>query len=182
LWTAICPISGSGLSPALSAFLPFQSLVTECSCRDQLLAPLPSSCGLKAPHPLCHVFLFSPLFIIQFFFFFQGQGSVCPGGYAVLSQGGCGNTAYCLFAHLLVCRMSPKQVWSWCLVAQEPSCFICVTWCGEILYGMGVQGVEALIPLGAFFCLVWLQHLSKVFDSQSSCCLFLHHSHHLDPL
>jgi hypothetical protein len=94
LWTAICPISGSGLSPALSAFLPFQSLVTECSCRDQLLAPLPSSCGLKAPHPLCHVFLFSPLFIIQFFFF--------SGPRVSLSRG--------------LCCFIPGGLWEYCLL------------------------------------------------------------------
>jgi hypothetical protein len=34
---------------------------------------------------------------------------------------------------------------------QNPSCFLSVTWYREALYGLGVQGVEALIPLGAFF-------------------------------
>jgi hypothetical protein len=41
--------------------------------------------------PPCCVFLYSYFFIIQFFFvcfvFLHGLGSVCPGGYAVLSQG-----------------------------------------------------------------------------------------------
>jgi hypothetical protein len=47
--------------------------------------------------------------------------------------------------------MFPKQVWSQCLVAQEPSCFLTVMWHGEALYGLGVQGVEVLIFLGDFF-------------------------------
>jgi hypothetical protein len=33
----------------------------------------------------------------------------------------------------------------------ELSCFLSVTWCAEALYGLGIQGVESLIPLGAFF-------------------------------
>jgi hypothetical protein len=47
--------------------------------------------------------------------------------------------------------MSPKQVWSQHLVTQELSYFRSVTWSGEALYGLGVQGVEVLILLGALF-------------------------------
>jgi hypothetical protein len=36
-------------------------------------------------------------------------------------------------------------------VVQEPSCFFSVMWHGEALYGLGVQGVEVLILLGALF-------------------------------
>jgi hypothetical protein len=36
-------------------------------------------------------------------------------------------------------------------VAQESSCFLGVTWHGEAWYGLGVQGVKTLIPVGAFF-------------------------------
>jgi hypothetical protein len=47
--------------------------------------PLPLLwCTQSTPPSLLHV-LFSSLFIIQFFF--VGHGSVCPGGYAGLSQG-----------------------------------------------------------------------------------------------
>jgi hypothetical protein len=74
----------------LSALLPFQSLFTESKQRDQLLAPLPFSSVFRAPQPLCCVFLFSFFFIIQVFLFvclfYVGQGSVCPEGYAGLSQ------------------------------------------------------------------------------------------------
>jgi hypothetical protein len=37
-------------------------------------------------------------------------------------------------------------------------------WCGEALYGLGVQGVRVLILLGVFFLPSLLQHLSKIFD------------------
>jgi hypothetical protein len=46
--------------------------------------------------------------------------------------------------------MSPKQVWSQHLAALEPSCFLSVTWHGEALYVLGVQGVKHLI-LSTFF-------------------------------
>jgi hypothetical protein len=36
-------------------------------------------------------------------------------------------------------------------MAWEPSCFLSVTWCGEALYGLGVQGVRDLLFLGDFF-------------------------------
>jgi hypothetical protein len=42
----------------LSAFLPFQSLFTESSLRDHLLAPPPFSGVISAPCPLCCMFLF----------------------------------------------------------------------------------------------------------------------------
>jgi hypothetical protein len=31
-----------------------------------------------------------------------------------------------------------------------------------------------------FFCQVWLQHLSKIFDLWRSCCLLLHSGRHVD--
>jgi hypothetical protein len=63
--------------PAVSP-LPFQSLFTERSHGDQLLALPPLSGALTAPCPLCCLFLFSSLFIVQMFFVVLG--SVCPGG------------------------------------------------------------------------------------------------------
>jgi hypothetical protein len=81
-----------------------------------VLALSPFSSVLIAPHSLCCELVFSSLFI-QVFFFFQGRGSVCPGCYAGLSQGCLGEYYMMLGAHLLVCWMSPKQVWSRHLVA-----------------------------------------------------------------
>jgi hypothetical protein len=43
-------------------------------------------------------------------------GSFCPEGYADLSQGWLGEYRVTLGTHLLVCQMSPKQVWSQHLV------------------------------------------------------------------
>jgi hypothetical protein len=106
----------------LLACLPFQALFTESSRRDQLLAPLPFSGALRASHPLCCVFLFSSLFIIQFFFCGVGSQSI-QGAMLVYPKGGCGTTTCCLFAYLLVCWMSPKQVWSQCLVVWSPPVF-----------------------------------------------------------
>jgi hypothetical protein len=90
----------------LSALLPFQPLFTESSCGDQHLAPSPFSGVLSATPSLHFLFVFSSLFIVQFFF--VGGGSVCPVGYAGLSQGWLGENHVTLGAHLLVCQMSPK--------------------------------------------------------------------------
>jgi hypothetical protein len=82
--------------------------------------------------------------------------------------------------YLLTCwSASPKQVWSWCLTAREPSCFLSVMWHGEALSRLGVWGVRVLFILGFFFCQVCLQYLSKIFDLQSSHSLLPPSSHHL---
>jgi hypothetical protein len=74
----------------LSAHLPFQALFTESSCGDQLLASPPFSGALRAPHPLCCMFLFSYLFIIQFFFLILwGEGQSVQGVMLVYFRGGC---------------------------------------------------------------------------------------------
>jgi hypothetical protein len=66
-------------------------------------------------------------------------------GYAGLSQG-IPHADY-----LLTCwSASPKQVWNRHLVMQEPSYFLSVTWHGEALYELGIQGVRVLILLGGF--------------------------------
>jgi hypothetical protein len=124
------------------------------------------------------VFLFSSLFIIQgFCVCVCGAGShFVQDTMVVYPRGNYGNTACHLFAHLLVCWMSPRQVWSWHLVAWEPSYFFSVTWHREALYRLGVQGVKTLIFLGVFFSQVWLQHFTKIFDLWSSCCGLLHSS------
>jgi hypothetical protein len=43
----------------------------------------------------------------------------------------------------------------------------------------GFQGGEVLVLLMFYFLQVWLQHLSKDFDSRSSCCLLLYPVSHL---
>jgi hypothetical protein len=124
-------------------------LFTESSHEDQLLVLPPFSGALRPPQPLYYVFLFSSLFIIQFFFFFlRSRVSLLRGlcwfipGVAVGIPG---------VTYLLTCSASPKQFWSQCLAAWEPSCFLSVKWHGEALYGMGVQGIGVLLFLGGFF-------------------------------
>jgi hypothetical protein len=72
----------------LSACLPFQCLFTVSLQGDQLLVPPPFSAALRALQPLCCMFFFSSLFIIQIFLLFFSQASVSLSrGYAGLSQG-----------------------------------------------------------------------------------------------
>jgi hypothetical protein len=47
---------------------------------------------------------------------------------------------------------------------------------------LGIQGVRVLLLHGSFFCQVWLQHLSKIFDLWSSRCLLPPSSRHLGSL
>jgi hypothetical protein len=48
-----------------------------------------------------------------------GGDQTVQGALLVYPRGGCGNTSCHLFAHLLVCWISPKHVWSWHLVTQK---------------------------------------------------------------
>jgi hypothetical protein len=64
------------ITSPLSALLPVQSLFTESSHGDQLLALPPFSSVLTAPRPICCMFFFSSLFIIQFGGYFCGSGGV----------------------------------------------------------------------------------------------------------
>jgi hypothetical protein len=83
---------------------------------------------------------------------------------------------------LTCCSASPKQVWSWHLVASVPSCFVSVMWHGEALCGPGFRVSELHFLLVVFFCHVWLQHLRKIFDLQSSHSLLPLSSCHLGSL
>jgi hypothetical protein len=121
LWSATCPASGSGLSPAHCWPSCLSSHLFDSSHEDQLLASPPFSSGLLASHPLWCLLVFSLLLIVLFFLWWGG--SPCPGDYAGLSQGWLGEYCVMLGAHLLVCRMSPKQVWSQYLARGSPPVF-----------------------------------------------------------
>jgi hypothetical protein len=156
------------ITHTLSARLPFQSLFTGSLCGDQLLALPHSLVHLEHPAPSAACSFSVPCLLFSFvLFFFQGRGQSVHGAMLVYLRGSCGNAICHIFAHLLVYWMSPKEVWSRHLEAWEPSCFFSVTWCGEALYGLAAQGVDVLILLAAFFCQVWLQCVSKIFDLQS---------------
>jgi hypothetical protein len=129
--------------------LSFQSLYCKFTQRSATCSS-PFSSVLRAP---C-MFLFSSLFIIQFFFFFFFF--FCWVGVSLsrelcwsISGVGVGIPRA---AYLLTCwSASPKQVWSQCLAAREPSCFLSVTWHREALYRLEVQCIRVLILLGVFF-------------------------------
>jgi hypothetical protein len=115
----------------LLAFLPFQHLFTDSLVGDQLLALFPFSGTLTAPRLLCCVLVFSSFLLV--FFFCRVGGQSAQGAIIVYPRGGWGNTTWHLVLTCLVCWMSPKQIWSWRLVVEEPSCFFSVMWYGEAL-------------------------------------------------
>jgi hypothetical protein len=128
---------GPPLLPSLLACL-FTVHVREC------LSPTLWSSGYPALFVTC-LFFFSCLFIIQLCFsFFSGWVSVCPGGYADLSQG-------VLHATYLLTWWSPKQVRSWHLVAWEPSWFLHLTWWGDAMCGLGVWSCQSFASSWWFF-------------------------------
>jgi hypothetical protein len=124
-------------TPAFSGQLVYLQFPWRC-------APLPL-CKAQGTRPLCNVsFLFSCLFIIQFFFFFPGRGSVYPGGYADLSQG-VPHTTY------LLTWWSPKQFRSWWLVVWEPSWFLHLMWLGDVMSRLRVWRCQSFASSWWFF-------------------------------
>jgi hypothetical protein len=101
LRTAICPISDSILLPAHSQSFCLSRLCLLKVCVEISSFILPPSLVYSDHHPLCCMFLFCSLFIIQVFLW-GGVQSV-QGAMLVLPRGSCGNTTCYLFAHLLVC-------------------------------------------------------------------------------
>jgi hypothetical protein len=119
------------------------------SCPSPLL-----QCAYSTPSPSA-VFSFAvPCFLFQFFgffffFFCRVGGQSAQWAILVYSRGGCGNTAWHLFAHLLVCVSQAGLE----LASGGVGAFLfseCNV-CGEALCGLGVQGVRVLILLGVFF-------------------------------
>jgi hypothetical protein len=123
----------------------------------------------------------------QFLIYYSVLGFFCRAGVSVSRGLCCFIPGVALWipcvTYLLTCwSASPKQFWSQHLAAQEPSCFLSVVWHVEALWGLGVQGVRVLLILGGFFCQVWLQCFSKIFDLWSSRCLPPPSSCHLGSL
>jgi hypothetical protein len=116
---------------------------------------LPTSLMHLEHTPPCCVLVFSSFFIVQFFlcffFFSAGQGVLQPRGLCWFIPGWLGE--YCMMPgpHLLICWISPKQVWSQQLVVRKLPCFICVIWHGEAFHGLGVQAAKVLMFFGALF-------------------------------
>jgi hypothetical protein len=119
--------------------------------RSALCYSPPFLVHLQHPVPCaaCSFSVLCLLFRVFCFIFLRGQGSICPGGYG-LSQGWLWEYHMMLICSpvglLDVCQAGG----SWHLAAQESSCFLSVTWCGEVLCGLGIKGVKVLILLSAF--------------------------------
>jgi hypothetical protein len=105
------------------------------------------------PSLLClFLFSFNCLFIIQVFF--PGQGSVCPEGYADLSQG----VPHAIY---LLTWWSPKQVGAGIWQHRYPLGFSIYHGMGMLCMGWRCGSVRVLSLLGGFSCQVYLQCLSK---------------------
>jgi hypothetical protein len=169
----------------LSSFLQWRGLSVGYFCRFCLLkACRESSSLLLLPHLVHSKSLsLSAAYSFQFLvyysvFFCVGWGSVCPGSYAGLSQ------RWLLEYHVpLIC--SPVGL---CL----PSRFGADSGgTGAFLFSQCNVSWRSFVQAGGlrcwsfdsswcfFFCQVWLQHLSKVFDLWSSHCLLPPCSSHL---
>jgi hypothetical protein len=103
LWTAICPISGSGLSRTHCRPFCLSSL---CLLKDHVeisFLPLPPSL-VRSEHPAPSAVCPSQFLVYYSVFSFLWDGSQsAQGTMLVYPRSTCGNTTYCLFAHLLVC-------------------------------------------------------------------------------
>jgi hypothetical protein len=108
--------------------------------------PLPCSSAFSTPRPLATCLFCCYCLSFICFSFFPGWGSVCPGGYADLSQGVLGA------AYLLTWwSASPKQVRSWRLAAQQPSWFLCLTWPGDTMRGLEVWRCQSFASSWWYF-------------------------------
>jgi hypothetical protein len=124
-------------------------LFTDSSYGDYLLTPPAfSPVHFQMSHSLFCVLVFSSLFIVQFCFvlfcFLQWEVSL-PRGH------GWGNNTWPLGLPVWSAKCLPSKFgaggWQW----QQPTCFLSVTWHGEVFHRLGVQDVEVLILLGTLF-------------------------------
>jgi hypothetical protein len=74
LWTATCSISESGLSPACCQPFCLSNICLLKVVQRSAPCSLTFSETLTTPCPLCCMFIFSFLFIVQFFFLLDGWG------------------------------------------------------------------------------------------------------------
>jgi hypothetical protein len=161
---------------SLSAFLYFvywKFMQISAPCSSLLLLCI--QCPL---HPLLCV-LFSSLFIISFCFFFFFC-SLWVSLSLVYPRDSCRNTICFLFAQLLVCvsQAGLEQASAGMGALLFSQCN--VVWRSFVRDGdLGCQSFASSWCFFFFFCQVWLQHLSKVFDLWSSLCLLPPCSRHL---
>jgi hypothetical protein len=135
--------------------------------------PLTLSLELRVPRhlwymPFFQLLVYYSVFFVVAIFIFYGTGVGLSRGLCCFILGvavgvPCG-------AYLITCwSVSPKQVRSLCLVAWEPSCFLCISWRGEAMCRLGCRGVRVLPLLVGFSCQLCLQHLGKTFTLRNTC-------------
>jgi hypothetical protein len=151
-WSS-APFLSSPLFSTAEACQPstFPSFVYWKSARKSAICPSPLLQCTQSTLPSLLCVLFSSLFIIQGFFVWFFCRAV-----VILSRGLCwfipGVGTLCA-TYLLTCwSASPKQVWSQCLVAQEPSCFLSVKWLGEIQDGDWDTAADLLSSVNQGLC------------------------------
>jgi hypothetical protein len=145
-------------SPCSSLLLWWSDLPAGYFCRFCLVKvhvesrslPLSLSlvCSKHPACPLCCVSFSVPCLLFRGFFWCGRDQSV--QGLCWFIPGVAVGVPYATY--FLTCwSVSPKWIWSQCLVAQEPSWFLSVTWYGEALCGPGARGVGVLLILDGFF-------------------------------
>jgi hypothetical protein len=115
------------------------------------ISPPPLFGAQGTPPFLLHFFFVVIAYYSVFFFpFFSGCGSVCPGGYADLVQG-------CLWEYRMpfssLCGLHLPKPSEHChlVVVQEPSWFLCLTWSGDAMCGLGVWRSQSFASSQWFF-------------------------------
>jgi hypothetical protein len=151
MWRSAPCHSPHSLVQRLVRHLFLQALCTERWCRELLPRPW---CA-QTPCPLCCVSFTVPCLSFSFFwggvfFFFCSVGVSLSRSLCWFLPGVAVGIPHATYL-LTWWSVFPKQVWSRHLAAQEPSCFLSVTWHGEALYQLGVQGVKSFASSWWFF-------------------------------
>jgi hypothetical protein len=108
----------------------------------------------------------------------QDGGQYVQRAMLVYPRDSCGNTACCLFAHMLVCIAQTGLEPASGSMEVLPFSQCNVEW-RRFVWSGGLGCPSFASSWWFYFCYEWLQHLSKIFDLWSSCCLLPPSSRHL---
>jgi hypothetical protein len=124
------PLQGCCMGATTPAFSSYLVYLQFC----EILPLLPFSAQGALPSLLCVFFVvyYSVCFLSLFSL---GVGWSVQGAVLIWPRVVCGSNACCL-AHLVVCISQAGR--KWCLVAREPSWFLCLIWSGDAMHGLGV--------------------------------------------
>jgi hypothetical protein len=143
-----------------SPFLPSLAGLVIYSLHGEVLLPLSPG---APPSLLCVFFQLLVYYSLFNFVHFVGQWSVCPGGYADLSQ------EWLWGYHVpLICSPVglhlPSRLGAGTWWHGNPLGFLVYHDVGKLCEGWGCGCVRVLPLLGGFSCQVCLEHLSKIFN------------------